>query len=496
MIAGLLRFLVRFLVGWVPTVSMALAADPFPANGMRPRGLTTGPQEISIPAAVASEGALVWTSFPAISGPAVLRGDRLVFPLRTDGEVPPGIGLVQFHGIGGISQLALVRIGSVPVDRKLSDEIDSGRGGRIVGTTALDLILPPATTRRIEVELDRGIRLDVEAFARRLGSGFDPFLELIDPRGRSLGSVDDTPGLGRDARGSWDIRDGGRHVLLLRDSLHAGGKDHWVHLEISIGAKRAKSRNPELRQRKTRPAKPQGLQAVKTPTGSLEGVLSTPGEVLRFPMEGAKGASRWMELRMRRLGSPGDAEVWIEDGDGRRLAGMDPSQEDDGAFGFTFASGGPHRLCVRELTGGGSPEHRFQLHWRPGRGGFGIQAEKQTLEIRPGGTAEFPLRVSRKDFDGEIVVRAEGLPEGVRMEPTTLAAKSKEGRATVKAAEDVTPGSRVAFRLVAEGKTEGNEVRETVRTRTALSKTWPGRLHPPEGWDGILNLGVVGKRDP
>jgi len=484
----------RFLVGWTLLASKALAADPFVATDVQPRGLVLGAQEISIPAKLAPEGTRLWTRFAATTEPGILRGDRLFFALKTD--VATGIAAAQFHGPGGISQPFLVRTGSMPVDQKLSDEIDAGRGVRIAGTTALDLTLPPATTRRIEVELARGVRLDVEAFARRLGSGFDPFLELIDPRGRSLGSVDDTLGLGRDARGSWDIRSGGRHVLLLRDSSHAGGKDHWVHLEISIGSSREKSRNPARRERKTRPVEATALPAVRTPTGSLEGVLTKPGEVLQFPMEGVKGTSRWIELRMRRLGSPGDAEVWIEDGDGRRVAGMDPSQEDDGAFGFTFESGGTQRLCVRELTGGGSAEHRFQLHWRPGRGGFGIQSEKQTLEILPGGTAEFPLRVSRKDFDGEIVLRAEGLPEGFSLEPTTFAAKSKEGRAILKAAAGVTPGSQVEFRLVAEGRIEGSEVRETVRTRTALMKIWPGRLHPPEGWDGVLCLGVVAKRAP
>src|SRR5262249_50551793 len=78
-------------------------------------------------------------------------------------------------------------------------------------------------------------RVSFEVLGRRLGSSFDPQLQLLDARtGRELPSAysNDAPGLQTDARLTHTFKTAGEYLVAVRDVSYRGGADFHYRLRI------------------------------------------------------------------------------------------------------------------------------------------------------------------------------------------------------------------------------------------------------------------------
>ena len=75
-------------------------------------------------------------------------------------------------------------------------------------------------------------RLVFEVEARRLTSAIDPTLEVLDSSGRRLVFVDDTPGLGVDARVDVTFPKAGSYFVLVHDSKYSEQETTFYRLKV------------------------------------------------------------------------------------------------------------------------------------------------------------------------------------------------------------------------------------------------------------------------
>src|SRR5207244_7615655 len=105
-------------------------------------------------------------------------------------------------------------------------------------TTAQAVPVPCVVVGRADAEVSdyykitvkAGERVSFEILGRRLGSAFDPQIQLYDAKsGRELpgGHSNDAPGLQTDPRLTYTFKDAGDYLVEVRDVLYRGGADFF-----------------------------------------------------------------------------------------------------------------------------------------------------------------------------------------------------------------------------------------------------------------------------
>ena len=173
----------------------------------------------------------------------------------------------------------------------------------------------------------------------------------------------------------------------------------------------------------------------------------------------------------------------------KREAAFDIATEDPYCR-FVAPADGLVRVMVRNLyyTSSGDPRHLYRLAIRSPKPDFRLAAVPRmtpsvvdpnqvetaiwTTALRRGGGEVVEVYLYRRDgFDGEVEVRAEGLPPGVTAAPATIGAGQSIGRLVLRAAEDAAAWTG-EIRLQGVAKIEGAPVTRDVRPGTFV---WAGR---------------------
>jgi hypothetical protein len=161
-----------------------------------------------------------------------------VFKVKPAARVAPGAYPVRLRTPEGISNLRLLAVTDLPVTRAKMPE-GLFRGGKLQLDLAPRVEWPVVISGgRLEREIDAyrftakaGQRLVFVTETRRIGLTPDPMLRLIDPRGKTLASVHDSPGLRRDDRIDLTAPADGDYTLELR-SVGAGGWNNHYLLKV------------------------------------------------------------------------------------------------------------------------------------------------------------------------------------------------------------------------------------------------------------------------
>ena len=79
----------------------------------------------------------------------------------------------------------------------------------------------------------KGQLLSVEIECMRLGRSItDPFVSILSPKGKPLGSSDDSPLLGQDGFLSLKVPEDGKYYVLVRDSSYRGNATSFYRLHV------------------------------------------------------------------------------------------------------------------------------------------------------------------------------------------------------------------------------------------------------------------------
>ena len=130
----------------------------------------------------------------------------------------------------------------------------------------------------------KGVALDVNIHARRLGSPLDSVLEVFDTKGRSLASNDDA--VGADSALKFTPSETTNYFVHIRDTLGQGGRDYAYRIEVTSVAPHLALKIPEVARNDT-----QSRQFIAVPQGNRFATLISAkranfGGELTFAAEG------------------------------------------------------------------------------------------------------------------------------------------------------------------------------------------------------------------
>ena len=101
-----------------------------------------------------------------------------------------------------------------------------------------------------------------------------------------------------------------------------------------------------------------------------------------------------------------------------------------------------------------------------------------------------PIVVRRSGYNDPITIRAEGLPEGVTLCPTVVAAGQKGINVCLKSTDAAKPGVLNNLKIIGEANIGGKPVRQIADLTVALQSKTNQMPYPPEALLNDLALGV------
>ena len=342
---------------------------------------------------------------------------------------------------------------------------------------------------KVTAQAGQPLHLACSGFA--LDSLMDPVVTVLDASGATLARGDDE--LDRDAELSFVAPADGDYFVVVHDKLFAGTSAHAYRLAVSrdpaavlAAPVRLPSAAPDFavgnpqRVAEIEPNDTAGAAQMLTLPAEMQGALDRDW----FTFPATAGKPLWIEVFAERDGHATDAVAVIHKVT-RDAAGAETSKQvlelddqgeppvpplwqlgsRDPAGRFTpdetatyrvqltdrFRSRRPYRLTVREAVPDfavvalpDSPANEEKKHF------------KWQWNVRRGGSAGLTVAALRRGYDGEIVLRAEGLPAGV-----TASGAIAAGAPTGSLMFHATPDAKAwcgNVRVVAEGGGVAREV--------------------------------------
>jgi hypothetical protein len=354
----------------------------------------------------------------------------------------------------------------------------------------------------------KGQTVCCEVNAARLGSPLDSRLEVRDPAGQVIAENDDT--FGADSFVRFTAAVDGTYQVRIHDINYRGGQAYVYRLTLTadphvdrvypLGGRRGSKVKfevtgqglpkepveivlPEaggspLAQRlnlggrltnhflldlddlpeylETEPNdRPEQVKPVALPA-VLNGRIGKAGDVDYWAVTARKGESYEVDLRAARLGSPLRGVLTISDPAGKEFARADGNGgQNDPVLTFTAPADGAYRVRVEEFFASrGGPEfgYRLRIDRRGARPDFHLLLGRDTVVLNRGTQVSLPVTVERQGgFNQAVVLQVDGLPKGVTVQGTTVAANQGAANLTFKA-EATAPirGARLAIRGMAK----------------------------------------------
>jgi hypothetical protein len=312
---------------------------------------------------------------------------------------------------------------------------------------------------------------------------FDPQLTVYDAAGKQVAFADDFRGLPDPVLFFHPPTDGD-YTVELRDVLYRGRGDFVYRLTIgalpyvtgifplggqrgtevpieihgvNLKSTRTTVKVPAEAPRKTaveglpfaagdypsvRAAEGPAPQRITVPA-SIDGRIATPGASAWFLFTVKKGDKLVFDAQARRLGSPMDTVLTLYDVKKNQLAENDDwndpleamlAHNSDSRIVYTFATAGDYLLRLRDIQGKGGEEYAYRLTIAPPRPDFTLRVAPDNPRMGQGDTAAITVAAVRHDeFNGEIQLGVEDLPDGFSASQGFIPAGQNEGRLTITA---------------------------------------------------------------
>lgn len=407
--------------------------------------------------------------FPARPERKEATDKKAVFEVTLGNEVAPGFYPVWLASVGGLSKPIVLAVDGLP-ERPLAPQIDklpAALHGQVTGSSTVETTFQGQAGDKILVEVE----------AQRLGGKLRPVVHLHGPTGLQIGWAWPKPQFKEDCRLEAVLPASGEYRVTVHDVEYAGQNPGHFRLKVGRWAAvdqvfppalplSAKGKvtlfGPDLTTDiDVAPGSDAGPLPLPLPTGKLwsgprpfvrvpahpervhpggkttldlpggtsgcSGRLQTPFEenLFRLPVE--PGTKIRLEVLAERLGSPLDAALVIRNDKGGQLArGEDGPETLDPVLEYAVPAKTTSLLvAVVDAQGKGSPRGIYRLQTETvgaGAGAFRLFSLADGLAVPEGRPTLMPVIVERQGYDGQIELSATGLPNGVRLENTTIPA--------------------------------------------------------------------------
>jgi hypothetical protein len=157
---------------------------------------------------------------------------------------------------------------------------------------------------------------------------------------------------------------------------------------------------------------------------AFNGVIEKPADADYFKFAAKKGQSFSVNCFARRLRSPLDPVISI-DRNKRTLAGNDDSGGPDSQLRFTAPDDGEYTLHVRDNLRRGGPDFVYRVEVTPAEPSVTLalpqfdqnnsSQERSAIVVPRGNRFATLVRLNRTDFNENVTLSADGLPDGITM---------------------------------------------------------------------------------
>jgi hypothetical protein len=501
----------------------------------------------------------LWTSFPAkivipTEGNNGKDNSKLLVRLEVPKDAPIGFHAIRLATRRGMSNLRLFCIDDLPQVLENNTNHAAAMAQAVPVPCVVAGKADAETTDYFKVRVTAGQRVSFEVLGRRLGSLFDPQLQLLDAStGRELPGAysNDAPGLQTDARLTCTFKTAGEYLVAVRDVSYRGGEDFHYRLRIGdfpcatttlpLAAKRGSKvsvsftgpnvegvapvevtvpTDPATESLSIAPRGASGLHgwpvslAVSDMDETLEkepnneaakaNRLAVPGAVTaRFEQKGdsdsfvfalKKGTRYIIEAQTHELGSPTEVYMTLRDAKGAQLQASNPTAA--ARLDFTPPADGDYTLQVEHLHLWGGPDEVYRLSITPFEPGFALTVGLDRFNVEQGGKLSIPVLAPRRDFEGPIEISVVG-PKGISGQLAVAAGKAPPpnqpiGTLVVNVAEDVPMGPG-AFHIQGKATVNGKVVTQLASVRTAVSQGLANLPLPPPSTFTSIGLAVTEK---
>jgi hypothetical protein len=531
-----------------PTVKPAIPL------GMQ-RGTTL---ELTLTGTNLAEPTGLWTSFPAkVTIPTDNNNGKDNVKLRVRLDVPADAPL-GFHSLRlatrrGMSNLRLFCIDDLPQVLETGTN-HSPAAAQVVPVPCVVVGKTDAeTTDFFKFAVTAGQRVSFEVLGRRLGSQFDPQLQLFDAHtGRELPAAynNDAPGLQTDSRLTYIFKTAGEYFVAVRDVSYRGGEDFQYRLRIGdfpcatttlpLAAKRGGKvsvqfagpnvegvapvevtvpSDPAIESISIAPRGASGLYgwpvslAISDLNETVEkepnnepakaNRIAVPAAVTaRFEQKGdtdyfvfalKKGARTIIEAHTHELGSPTEVYMTLHDAKGSQLQASNPMTA-SARLDFTPSADGDYTLQAEHLHLWGGPDEVYRVTVMPYEPGFDLTVALDRFNVGQGGKLSIPVLMPRRDFYGPIEISVVG-PKGISGKLALAAGKAPPpnqpaGTLVVNVAPDVPVGP-YAFHIQGKATINGKAITNVASVRAAVSQGQANLPMPPPSTFTSIGLAVT-----
>ncbi len=447
----------------------------------------------------------IWFEGPVIPLPDSQQAEDypqdLAGSVKIADDAPPGHRAWRVWTAQGAVPSRPFVVGTLP--EVVEDEIDGE-------PIAVPVKLPVTVNGRIfpredvdvwSFEAQAGQTITCSVLTTRLGSPFDPRLEIRDGQGRRLAESSEAAPPGADALVRFTAPTDGTYTAHIHD-MKFGGLQHYVYrltitagptvdrvyplggrrgttarfalsgsnvpadpVEIALpadGPPRFSARFgppenssnlfalalddlPQVLEQEPNDA-PTQVQPVEIPA-VLNGRIDKPGDVDVWALRAAKDQTLELDLQAARLGSPLDSVIVLTDAAGKELARADDigGNQSDSFLRHTFAADGTYFVRVEErLASRGGPAFAYRLRVAPPAApDYRLHLPTDALSVNRGGEAKLKLRVERMgSFAEPIPLEFTGLPMGVAVANPLVPANAGELELVFKADQAAAAAGR------------------------------------------------------
>lgn len=399
------------------------------------------------------------------TAPPVVDGGAITVAVAIDEDCPPGRHLLQVRTAGGLSNLVVFSVGTLPEVDEVEPNDDPAAPQRVAFPATVSGIAQNEDLDGFAIDLAAGDHVLVEVEGMRLGRRFlDPAISVIDPDGFTIVAVDDSALLRQDPVAGFTATRDGRHIVQIREAAFAGNGRARYRLHLMRGTRppdfievppetttqpttmaawRPLGVSPVLLDTQ-QPMSPAWIRDSTTPTATeiepndgrgratevgdgraVIGRIDRDDDVDWFRMTATPGTTLGASVFARRLRSPLDAVLRIVDADGRQLARGDDDQGLDPVQSFKVPDDGVFLLQIRDHLDRGAADAAYRIDVgapssmlalaRPARQSHGVT-------VPAGGRAAWVLDVVRIGADGMLEVTTPDETGGLRCVSPTLPA--------------------------------------------------------------------------
>ena len=451
----------------------------------------------------------LWTNFPARSRRLASEREKdtrqTTFAVTVRDDLPLGFGTVRVVSKWGISAPRLVVIDNLPTIAS-AGKTDQAAAQPLAWPVAVEGVSSGLESHYYRIAGQAGQRLDVDVLARRLGSGFDAHVRLLDSGGNALIVADDDESLGADCRFSYaftqeenlwlEVRDVAYRDLPYRLRVDGGRDGIAVEPPLPGGTSTAESGlGTALPPPQVNTTSPGPETLFKSPS-TLNGTLQRAGEKDTYSFRAAAGETIAFRGLTRSLGSPTYLRMEILDAAGDVLVRGGERNTDEETLVYTFSNddskGREYRLRVSDLLDRGGAGYAYRVEVCRG-GTFAARLHgADRLTAVPGGEFQFEVQCERQGYSGPIAISVRG--QHGAYEPVgscRLLRGTTRAQLRFRVPPNAAQGSVDTLRVEAVAEEGTHRSPEPVSTTEAIRRHARHLEHVPPTVDGDVVLKLV-----